>query len=126
MQVRKWHITKIYCNAKLRRYRVMADSDQAASHSIWLKQPTGERSAVPVFCVSGGRHGCPQKPSIGLSACDQRLAEHDIGMSLGPPCKLGHTLEACLFIQSRRLEVMARHPDSPNPAASRLSDESAQ
>ena len=29
-----WHITKIFCNAKLRRYRGMADIDQAASHSI--------------------------------------------------------------------------------------------
>jgi hypothetical protein len=31
----------------------------------------------------------------------------------GPPRKLGHTLEAGLFIHSRRLEVIARHPDPP-------------
>src|SRR5262249_46090373 len=30
----------------------------------------------------------------------------------GPPRKLGHTLEAGLFIHSRRLEVIARHPPS--------------
>src|SRR5262249_30217259 len=44
----------------------------------------------------------------------------------GHPAKLGHTLEASLFIHSRRLEVIARHPDPPKAPISSLSDESVQ
>ena len=45
---------------------------------------------------------------------NQCFAENDIGVSLGPLRKLGHTLEASLFIHSRRLEVIARYPDPQN------------
>jgi hypothetical protein len=117
---RSWQITKIFCNAKLRRYRGMADIDQGASHSIWLKQPAGNRLAVPVLWRHRWRCGCPLTLSIGLSACDQRLAEHDVGVSLGPSRKLSHAREAGLLIQSWRLEVIARHPDPPHAATSAM------
>jgi hypothetical protein len=35
-------------------------------------------------------------------------------MALGPSFKLSDTLETRLFIESRRLELIARHPDSTN------------
>ena len=47
-------------------------------------------------------------------------------MSLGPLCKLSHALKARLFIHSRRLEVIARHPNSANASTSSLSDEGVQ
>ena len=40
--------------------------------------------------------------------------------------KFSDALEACLFVQSWRLEVIARHPDPPNAPAGRLGDESVQ
>jgi hypothetical protein len=37
---RSWHIAKFFCNAKLGRYRGVADFEQASPRSIWLKLPT--------------------------------------------------------------------------------------
>jgi hypothetical protein len=34
------HIAKFFCNAKLGRYRGVADIEQASPRSIWLKLPT--------------------------------------------------------------------------------------
>jgi hypothetical protein len=39
-RVRSWHIAKFFCNAKLGRYRGVADFEQASPRSIWLKLPT--------------------------------------------------------------------------------------
>src|SRR3954469_5086364 len=57
---------------------------------------------------------------------DQSLAEHDIGVPLGPPCKFSHTFEACLFIHSRRLKVITCHPDSASTTTCSLRNKSVE
>ena len=47
-------------------------------------------------------------------------------MALGPVFKLGDTLEACLFIQSRRLEIVAGYPDPADTSTACLGDERLQ
>src|SRR6201992_2409862 len=54
------------------------------------------------------------------------FAENYVGVTLGPPFKFGDTLEACLFIQCRRLEVIARYPNLANASTSRFRDEGIQ
>jgi hypothetical protein len=52
-----------------------------------------------------------RRKTMGRSVFEtsQCFAENHIDVPLGPSFKLGHTLEACLFIHSRRLEVIARY-----------------
>jgi hypothetical protein len=47
-------------------------------------------------------------------------------VALRPAFKLGHTLEAGLFIHFRSLKVIARNPNPLNPSAASLNDESVQ
>jgi hypothetical protein len=43
-----WHVAKFFCNAKLGRYRGMADIEEAPPRSIWLKPPTRKILACAV------------------------------------------------------------------------------
>jgi hypothetical protein len=74
---RFWPIAKFFCNAKLGRYRAVADIEQASPRSIWLKLPTsclrrwrsrrrnGEWRSRP----SGlGALGAPISPTTRLAA----------------------------------------------------------
>ena len=47
-------------------------------------------------------------------------------MALGPSFKLGHALEAGLFVHARSLEVIAGYPNLANTSTARLGDESIQ
>ena len=47
-------------------------------------------------------------------------------MAFGPTFELGHTLEACLFIHPRRLEVVARHPNTANTSTASFFHKGAQ
>ena len=47
-------------------------------------------------------------------------------MPLGPSFKLGHALEAGLFVHARSLEVIAGYPNLANTSTARLGDESIQ
>src|SRR5262249_55638019 len=49
--------------------------------------------------------------------------EKYIAVTLGPSFKLGHALEASLFIHTRRLEVITRHPNAANTSVACLRDE---
>jgi hypothetical protein len=57
---------------------------------------------------------------------DECFAQNHVGVALGPSFKLGHAFEACFFIHSRRLEVIARYPDPVNAATACFRDESIQ
>jgi hypothetical protein len=60
-----------------------------------------------------------------ISIC-KYLAENHIDMAFGPILKLGHTLEASLFIHCWRLEVIARHPNPADTPVTRFRDKSIQ
>jgi hypothetical protein len=86
---RFWHIAKSCCNAKLSRYRGMADIEQAAPPSIWLKLPTSCRMrsspcdtvvrfrARSVLCCAGPHS--PRPPPLApfsREVVERRQASH--------------------------------------------------
>jgi hypothetical protein len=67
-----WHIAKFFCNAKLGRYRGVADIEQASPRSIWLKLPTsrGVATSRPAVAAKVGEKVlvATSLPIVGMGA----------------------------------------------------------
>jgi hypothetical protein len=107
--------------------RVLADID--ADHGIGCLR----HGALLVFgapcqlsLLAGQEHGRTIPLADITAFVLQGFAKKHIGVALGPAFKLGHTLEASLFVHARSLEIIAGYPNLENTPAACFGDESIQ